>query len=221
MMPLRVEAKLAGPICLPNGPIALDALLMYAVVLRDDIPPAATAAECVPIEIPIEVRDGIHMASCGVFEVETRETSFTNRRFPLAEAQEFAEPSFKRIQITAGPAKSYRLPREHLYLVYDRITWWAIGDEEGVRALLCEWIAYLGKRRAVGLGKVREWTIEPCESWGEVFPVIRDGKPLRTLPVASAWATRYACDVETAYAVPTPPYWDNSRRELCAVPSWR
>lgn len=218
MTPLRVEARLQCAICLPNGPIALDALLMFAAAQRDGLPPPASAADIVPIEIPIETRDGIHLASVGVYEVEAREASFTNRRFPLAEAQQLAGPSLKRVAITAGPAKSYRLPREHLHLVEDRITWWAIGDVAGVRALLVDWIHYLGKRRAVGLGKVCAWVVEPCASWGEGFPVVRDGRPLRTLP--ATWPG-LAEGTETAYAVPTPPYWDHGRRELCAVPSWR
>ncbi|GAC1577384.1 MAG: hypothetical protein NVS3B20_08760 [Polyangiales bacterium] len=217
MIPVRIEARLQGAICLPAGPIALDALLIYATALRNGLPPPATAKDCLPLPIPIEQRDGIYLASVGAFEVELRESSFTNRRFPLPEAQMMAGPRFKRIEVSAGPSKSYRLPREHLHLIEDRITWWAIGDVASTLELLTDHIHYLGKRRAVGLGRVQAWSVEPCEPWGTGFPVLRDGQPTRTLP--ATWPG-LAHGVETAFAVSTPPYWDNTRRELCAVPQW-
>lgn len=213
MIPLRITATLSGAICLPEGPIALDSLLMAAVALRDGLDPPASPAECRELEIPIAMERGIYLASSGVYSVDQREGSYTNQRFPLSEAQDMASPKFRRIQITAGKTKSYRLPREHLHLRDDRVTWFAIGDADAVRSLLV-WLPYLGRKRAVGLGKVRAWDVAPCAPW-EGFPVLRDGYPLRTLPLD--WPGLRG-DVEQAYAVPTPPYWDHARRALCAVP---
>lgn len=215
MIPIRVEARLAGAICLPEGPIALDSLLMAAVALRDGLEPPASPAECREIEIPIEQDRGVYLASSGVYAVDRREGAFTNQRFPLSEAQDMGGPRLRRIQITAGKTKSYRLPREHLHLVDDRVTWFAIGDADAVR-LLVAWLPYLGRKRAVGLGRVREWAVIICEAW-DGFPVLRDGYPLRALPLD--WPG-LAPDAERAYAVPSPPYWDHARRVECAVPSW-
>lgn len=217
MTPLRIEAHVPMGVCLPSHPIALDSLLMAAVALRDGLDPPANPLECRELAIPIEQRDGIFLASWGQYEVAAREVDWTNRRFPLPEAQDLGGPKLKRVQITAGPSKSYRLPRERLHLRDGRMVWWAIGDASEVRDLLA-WILYLGKRRAVGLGRVSEWRVDACESWGDGFPVLMGGQPTRSLPID--WPG-LGDGAERAYVTPTPPYWDHARRVVCAVPSWQ
>lgn len=216
MTPLRIEAHVPMGVCLPAHPIALDALLMAAVGLRDGLPPPANPSECQDLPIPIARERGVYMASWGHHEVDMREGDWTNRRFPVSEAQDLGSERFKRIQLGAGPTKSYRIPRERLYLRGERMTWWAVGDAAGVRELL-GWIHYVGKRRAVGLGRVHAWTVEEVEPWGDGFPVLRDGMPTRSLPID--WPG-IGADAERAYVTPTPPYWDHARRVACAVPSW-
>jgi CRISPR type IV-associated protein Csf3 len=124
----------------------------------------------------------------------------------------------RHIRINAGPCKSYRIPLETRHLEEDRLTWWCVGDASAIRDLL-GWITYLGKKRSVGLGKVRRWTVEPCvPPWGDGFPVVRDGQPMRSLP--PDWPG-LADDVERAYRVlgcVDGPYWDKTREEICAVP---
>lgn len=216
MTPLRVTAHLTGPVCLPNGPVALDSLLQAAVAQRDGLPPPASARECVDLPIPIAIERGIYLASVSLYDVELREADWTNRRFPIGEAQDLAGPRLRRIQITAGPAKSYRLPRERLHLVGDEMRWCAIGERNAVADLLTGWIPYVGKRRAVGLGRVVRWEVTACEPWGAGFPVLLEGRPLRSLPLD--WPG-LSPDAERAHATLSPPYWDMSRRVECAVPS--
>lgn len=215
MISLRVDALLAGGICLPNGPLALDALLTYAMAQRDGLDPPRSAEECRDLPIPLAELDGIWMASFSAYEVETREAEYTNRRFPLSEAQDMGERRLKRVQLTAGPSKSYRLPRERMHMRDDRMTWWALGDIEAVRNLLLEWVPYLGKRRGVGLGRVREWAVTPCEPW-EGFPVLRGGAPTRPLPLS--WPGVDWTIADRAVCALRPPYWAHHRREECAVP---
>lgn len=215
MTPIRVEARLTGGICLPGGPIALDALLMWAESQRRALPPPASASDCTEMEIPLakSACGRVWLASFGAYEIDEREVDWTNRRFPLPEAQEMGDKSMRRVMLSAGPSKSYRLPRERLHLVDDRIAWWAVGDADAVRDLLGE-VSYLGKRRAVGLGKVLGWTVELCEAW-DGFPVLRDGHPLRSLPLD--WPG-VSSEAERAYAVLRPPYWDNASRVEAYVP---
>lgn len=213
---LEVVADIVGAIALPNGPIALDALLMAAVAVRDGLPHLSVIGvrEAKPLDIPIALSPcgRVYLASLGHAEVEERELRWINRKFPIGEAQGMAEPKFKRINISAGAQKSYRLPLETQHLADGRMTWWADGDAAGVRELL-QCITYLGKRRAVGLGRVRSWTVTECEPWPG-FPVLRGGVPLRQLP--RDWAG--LVDYDLAYRVLTPPYWDHVRQEECAVP---
>ena len=221
MTPLCVTATLAGPVALPHGPIAFEALVGAAIVVRDGMVPATMASEIVPLPIPIARHEGgVYLSSVGVYAVEARENRFINRRFPVPEAQAFGDAKLKRIDIAAGAQKSYRLPLETMHLVDDRMTWWCIGDCDEIAGLLTGCIGYLGKRRGVGVGKVARWSVETCEPWsGGIFPIVSsDGQPMRSLPMP--WPD-LADDVEQAYRTTEPPYWDRSREVLCAVPRWR
>lgn len=214
--PLRVTAHMERELALPSGALALDALLAAAVALRDNLPPAFTSAELTPIEVPLMREPGgrFHLASFSIAEWDAHSLRWVNRRFPVAEAQAFGEAKLRRIQITSGPCKSYRLPLHMSYAKDDVIDWYVIGDAAEIEALL-GLIRYLGKRRAVGYGRVSRWTVEPCEAWPG-FPVLRDGQPLRPLP--PDWPGLAAC--ETAYHPLSYPYDKRNReRPLCAIPA--
>lgn len=215
MEPIEVRATIPGPVCLPNHPVALDALLAAAVCVRDGIAPALTAREMVPIPIPVARSEcgRYYLASCASYEIEARDRAWTNRRPVVSELQALS-PSTRRIQITAGANKGYRIPREHIYLVGSAMTWWCIGDGAEIGALL-EHVRSIGKKRSVGLGAVTEWSVRQCEPWGDDFPVARDGAPLRNLPSDYPGLS----EPDLAYTCLQPPYWLHERSELCAVPT--
>jgi len=217
MRPLAITARLMGAISMPDRPLAIDALLAYAVVLCDHIVPASTPDEVVPIEIPIEREPGgrFHLCSHAIYTVEATETRWQNRRPVIPEAQAMGR-SIKRIQISAGLSKGYRIPYEAIHVEGDELRWWAIGDRAEIEDLL-GLIGHLGKKRAAGLGRVAEWLVEPCEPWGEGFPVVLDGQPLRPLP--RDWPG-LAEDVAVERCTITYPYPRSLNRELfdCAIP---
>ena len=216
MTALEVRATLAGPICMPEHAIALDALLGAAVCVRDNVPPATTAAELVPIDIPIERSScgRVYLASVAQFEVERYDMRFVNKRAPIEQYQAIGSPKIKTVSITSGPNKSYRIPRETMHLVDDLIVWWCCGDADAIRALLAL-VYYLGKRRAVGLGKILRWDVEPVRRPWDGFPVLCEGEPIRTLPDDYPGLSP---DADRGIAVLEPPYWDRTREQLCAVP---
>lgn len=213
MEPLRVVAEIPGAIALLGGPVALDALLAWAVAARDGLPNLEDAYE--PIEIPVarEPQGRFHLASCSEHQIEEYDRHWVNRRFPVAEAIVLGGPRLRRVDQSAGPQRSYRIPMEVGYLTQGRMTWWCVGGAPEVRALLAL-VSHVGKKRATGHGRVVRWLVEPCEPWEGGFPVVRDGRPLRPLPID--W--RGLVEPETAYRALTYPYWQNERRELLAVP---
>jgi CRISPR type IV-associated protein Csf3 len=183
MKPLRVQARIRGAIAMPHGPIALDSLLAAQVALRDGIPPAMRPEDVVPIEIPVqrEPKGRFHLASFSVAQIERHRLHRINRRFPVEEAQMFGGPRLRRFSTKSKRTKSFRLPLDTVYLVDDMLTWWCVGDEAEVRSLV-EMCMGLGKKRAVGLGQVAEWLVEPCDTW-DGFPVVLNGQALRNLPL--------------------------------------
>lgn len=214
MIPLRVEARLGRAIVNPAQPIALDALLTAAVAIRDDLPAPIGPDDLLPIDLPLaRSKCGRYwLASFSEQVVEDRELAYVVRRPLISELIDFA-PRVKSTHISAGANKGYRIPIEIGHVERDTFTWWCIGDPQGVRALL-SLIHHLGKRRAVGRGRVAEWRVEPCEPWGDGFPVLRDGAPLRSLPLDYEGVT----DGAVTLASLTPPYWMAALHEEVYTP---
>lgn len=216
VQPLEVRAHLVGRISLPNGPMAIDSLLASAVCLKAGVTAPVRVEDLRPVEIPVakEPRGRFHFASFSVGAFERFAPRWINRRFPIAEAQWMAAPSLRRIPISAGPCKSYRIPIEAGHVEGDVLTWYLLGDLDAVRGLLAV-IDHLGKRRGVGLGRVVQWDVEPCEPWPS-FPVVSpEGKALRTLPID--WPG--LVEIETGFKTLTYPYWRREAEELCAMAS--
>lgn len=209
--PLVVRCALASPIVAPERTIALDSLLAFAAVRRTGQPIASSAHECVTVEIPIERSQcgRFHLASFAQFEIGKRSASFTNKRFPIQEAQSMSV--MRRVETSQGLTKPFRIPREHLHV--DAIEWYCLGDRELIADLLLD-VTSLGKKRGVGMGEViiGSWQVEPIAPW-EGFPVLRGGIPLRPVPLDWHGLGEH----EPAYARLTYPYWDRSREELCAT----
>ena len=215
MTPLHVVANVRGAIMASSAHLMFDALLASAVATRDGIPPEPI----VDIDIPISRSEcgRVRLCSAGQSVDEDHQLRYLNRRFPVPEAQLLATSKLNRINLTGGPSRSCRIPQDTTHLVNDQIHWWAIGDAAQVEALLVGWVGYLGRKRSVGLGRVVHWHVEGCEPWGDGFPVVRDGQPMRPLP--TDWHG-LAPDVERAFRVLAAPYWRRSEEQECAVPSW-
>lgn len=213
MIPLRITAALASPVSLPFGSLGLDSLLMWAVAMKTNLGPVGFRP-MVDIDIPVAKSPcgRFYLASFSIASWELRERRHINRPFPVARAQEMAADDFTRIQTNLGAQKHFRIPIDVAHAAGDTIAWYALGDAEPMRELLSV-VTHVGRRRGAGHGRVPSWNVEPCEPWGEGFPVARDGKPLRPLPLD--WPGL----VEPMLArVPLmPPYWEPSRAEMCAV----
>lgn len=213
MRPLRVEAHLRGPIVI-DRPVHLDALLGAAIVARDDLQRARNASECHELALPFAQERGVWLASASEHAVEERELSWVNKRFPVDMAQMLGDDSVRSIQITAGINRSAHEPLVLSHLAHDRLVWWCMGDVDAIEELLVL-VPYVGGKRRFGHGEVRQWTVEACEPWGDGFPVVRDGMPLRNLP--ADWP-RVSEDAAREWAPVRPPYWDQSTRVLAVVP---
>lgn len=217
MIPLRVTAYVTGEVTMPEGYIHLDALLAFAVVRRDEIPPAYTEEELVPVEIPVEREpDGrFHLASASVAEWENVRTHWTIKRSPIEHMMQRGARRTGKINLSAGVRKHYRIPSQTGHLVDDRLAWWCVGDPDKVRALL-SLITRVGKHRGRGFGTVRRWEVEECETW-DGFPVLLDGAPLRHLPPDYPGLDLSAGMLR--YGTLTYPFWAMSRQREVVAPA--
>lgn len=196
----------------------LDSLLMAAVATRDGLeplPPGTTEPSSIIIPLSRSECGRIYLCSQGLSQDDVHERRWKQQRFPLPEAQ-WLGSGLKRVNTASGPSRSYRIPVDTVHVDGDEIRWYAIGDPIRVQELLDGWVGYIGHKRSVGLGKVRRWTVEPCDTWPG-FPVLRDGEPLRSLPVDWPGLSNSA---EQSMRCLLPPYWRRTMEEPCAVPRW-
>lgn len=216
--PLHIVAHLTEGIVLRHA-LALDALLAWAVTSQEQRLPPTPGDDVPQVEIPIlrEPEGRFHLCSDGFSTVERYELRYKNKRAPAQEYARLGTIKIRRVDISAGVNKGERKPYELQLLKGSRIQWWAIGDAERVRGLL-SLVHYLGKHRGSGKGRLdihgTPWTVEGCESWGEGFPIVRDRKPMRALPLS--WPGLH--DPRTAFRPLSYPHWDRTAEELCAVP---
>lgn len=211
MTPLVVKARLLEGFVV-RYPIHLDAILTAAAAMRDGLLlPPVSLAECRHIDIPIQrsACGRFWMASAGQYVPAEQELRHKHRRAPWVEYARLGSPKIRRVQIAAAENKSLRIPYEFTIPVNGEVLWWCVGDRDGVLGLL-HLVHYLGKFRNSGKGRVAQWTVEPCASWGDGFPIMRDGTPLRNIPVAEgAIGAMERCE---------PPYSLKEGRVPCLVP---
>lgn len=208
MTPLLVRCHVPQAVSLRSGVLMLDALLMAMVARRDGLPPVETArAEGLPMTPPIPVAEahGVYQVSEGRARFAERELRNKNRRPPIVELLHLA-PRTGRADISTGPNKAYRVPYETGFLA-EPLTWYCLGDAEGIRALLALCTA-VGRMIGVGYGRVERWEVAPCETWPG-FPVLRAGRPLRPLPLDYPGVTEGV----QRWGVYRPPYWEYAREE--------
>lgn len=189
---------------------------MWAVAMRDGLEPHDPSSDAPSsIQIPIEKSPcgRLYLCSSAQFVVDQCGSRWKNKRFPIAEAQTMSASKLKRINITGGACRSFRIPHPTIYLNNDSMQWFAIGEPEAVRALLNDWIGFLGHKRGVGLGKVVEWNVDHADVWPG-FPVARNGSPLRSLPLDWEGVSK---DSDRAMRTLMPPYWRRTMEEPCLV----
>jgi hypothetical protein len=191
----------------------LDGLLESVVASRLGLVPGFGPLEQLDAPIAREPGGRFYLATSPVASWEAYEPRFLHQRFPVHEAQMFGDAKLRRVNIGAGPCRSYRIPDEVAWADGDAIRWWCIGDRGAVADHLLE-VRSLGRKRGTGRGVVSRWSVEPCETWGDGFPVVRGGKAMRPLPLD--WPG--LVDAPTAYRSLAPPYWDHTADVLCAVP---
>lgn len=126
------------------------------------------------------------------------------------------DPAERRKIATSNTwTKSYRLPLR--VRLVDRVVWFADADPKNLRRTLKRCRA-IGKKTAIGHGRVTEWTVEPIAvdlSW---FAATDDGPLLmRTLPVGP-WLPDGLTGFRPDFGAAAPPYWHPSRFTEIVVP---
>lgn len=220
MTPLRIHAQVESLI----GPrVMLDGLIAAAIAEETGLPPIGVQSQAERADITMRLRALVaevltaepggrfHLCSEGLFAPAAHERRYLHRRFPTTQAAAIGNHKIRRIETATGPSKSFRIPQSQVFL-QDGITWFAVANRASLVGLL-DRITHLGKRRAVGCGRVESWSVDPCEPW-DGFPVLREGRPLRALPLDYPGLR----DFRTEMRAITFPYWEFAHEQPCACP---
>jgi CRISPR type IV-associated protein Csf3 len=208
-VPLRVVVTLtAGSRVAGYDPVNLDNLLARAVVdeateglgLPDE--PCAYRLP-VPLQLLWTSDDDLPLWAATQFAPvgdSATDVAYWHKR---AQPGRFTKTKSGRFSISAtnGRYMERRVPLPTI--VCDTWRADAIGDPEEVARLLAS-ISYIGKRRTNGFGEVREWRVEPLES----FQLVRDDRLTRPLPAEAVHLLRGVVpDAAPAPIGWTPPEW--------------
>ena len=220
-VPIKVVAVLEdGRINSADGIIMLDAILYHAWfwahaphVLE------GRGGDGVPgygyIGLPLRQDAGNRwFASRAVYEQEGVSVEHWNKRpnFFAADAGRHLNLPKGVISSGVGLYRAYRMPQVIRHIRGGRLTFWALGHADEVRALLGS-IPAVGKKAAMGWGTVRSWTVE---EYGEDYSTFHPEYGLmRPMPVDRMPGLGGYPVME--YGV-RPPYWKPVNCALCYVP---
>lgn len=125
------------------------------------------------------------------------------------------ETTKKKINVGSGQYKMYDMPMPTMWA--ESWTFYANGNIDEVRRLLTSHISAIGKKCSQGFGQIKHITVEPSEhGWS----VIKDGVPMRPIPVSGAGEFEMDCDVVMYYAY-RAPYWHRLNMTQCYMPLCR
>lgn len=210
--PMKVTFEMRSPIVTTDY-IFLDGLISSAV-FKDCIPhhydlPQDTS-ELIHIPLPLEqhgTKEQFYAASIGYADEVVEGIDHWRKRTEIE--------SKKKIQVGSGQYKMYDMPMPTMWA--ESWVFYANGDMEEIGRLLHEHISAIGKKCSQGFGQVKSITVEPSEhDWG----VIKDGVPMRPIPISASTEFDLDCDVEMYYAY-RAPYWHRLNMTQCYMPLCR
>lgn len=116
-----------------------------------------------------------------------------------------------RVDTKSGKNKAYRMPL--VVQLFDRLTWYAVGDLETVRDL-CSTVTHIGKKGSQGLGAVDYWSVEP---WSEDWSEARGGRLTRGIPAGLGLPEGVASGRLAQQGI-RPAYWMRENQRVCYMP---
>lgn len=219
--PIKITAFLAdGRINSTDGIIMFDSILYHAWFYKH-APHVleGLGGETVPgaghIGLPLRQDSGNrYFASRAVYDQEAVTVEYWNKRpnFFSADAGRHLNMQKGVISSGVGLYRAYRMPQVIRHIKDGRLTFWAMGHADEVRALL-DCIPAVGKKASMGWGIVQKWTVEECDkdysTFHPVYGLMRP-MPVELMPELTGYPIM-------EYAV-KPPYWKACNKMLCHVP---
>lgn len=225
MNPLKITVRLGSPVMLSYPWIMLDSLLMHLALERDHPGLLASLDPRNPVDLDVPlplamVRVGgayLYKGSCSRFSEGVKASTMQVRKHVSPDDVEYLASPPKRLDIVRGAFKAYDMRMTTINA--RECTWHAVGDRDGVARLL-ENLDGLGKKRAIGYGRVLGVSVERCqEDWSIVHPIHGLNRPVPVSMAPSIPGVAGATTGEVANLAYRPPYWAKELHVPCHVPA--
>jgi hypothetical protein len=207
--PLKITAALTSPY-ISTDFIFFDALISSAVWQNCmqsqavDIPENKTDVFYIPLPIKqIGKTEPFYCASIGFPDKAVGGTVRWRKHIEIE--------SKKKIRIGSGEFKRYNMPMP--YTSTEHLLFYANANKKEIERLLT-YIPSIGKKRTQGYGNVRSWKVESIE---QDWSVVKDGVPMRPIPLSESAPFNLNNVIEMLFAV-RPPYWHRSNLTKAYVP---
>jgi len=223
MKPMRVTIRLGSPVMLSYPWIALDSLIMHLALERDHAGLLEKLDPRKPVELPVEIPvgrlavNGDYIYKASISRFSRAKTATTQIRKKVA-AEDAAYLSTRRskIDVVRGAFKAYDM--RMVVMNARECEFHAVGDIKAV-ARLMENLDGLGKKRAVGYGRVLSVSVDELE---RDHSILHPEHGLnRPVPVHMARGVPGLGEVggrDVALLAYRPPYWCKANHVLCLVP---
>ena len=201
-----VTAYLSTPLVTGGGYMTLDALL--AARLFDDLQNVEAAHAAVPI-----AHTGLLAhASGAIYESHSvdRVTFVAQLRAQHAINPDLIQKNKHGQLHRKFDTSLTNVMNNYTVITTPAVTWYAEGDLAEVRRLL-EPVAFIGKRRAAGFGRVGRWGFDDADLDGITGYA---GEPMRPVPI-DMFTGNGGVVVDAAWKL---PYWSVHNRAACYVP---
>jgi len=224
MNPLRIRATLASD--LAGDPPALDALLEVLAAPTDpdgrpghEVDRNFPAPEIGVVTIPIGRRSlgPWEVAACTspIFVGRDDRAEYINKPTSQLDPDLLGEDHRQPFATNRGWTKSYRLPLRVRRVA--QVAWFAFGDRQACLDLLGQCRA-IGKKIAVGYGKVARWEVEAAPEDLSWFAPTRRGPVLMTTLPDGTWLPPDLIGFRRDFGACCPPYWHPDRYTEIVVP---
>ncbi len=221
--PIKVTAHLAdGRLNSADGIVMLDSILYHAWFWNHK-PEVLQGIGTVEYDgytgLPLRQLPGNRWAaSRGIYEEIGQAVEHINKRPNFFNADKISRLDMEKglISDSVGQYRAYRIPNVIRTIKDGKITFWAMGHADEVKALL-DCIPAVGKKYAAGYGIVADWAVEECEEdyslWhpehGLMRPVEVESDEAAGLEMSEYPVMEYGVK---------PPYWKIKNLRMCYVP---
>jgi CRISPR type IV-associated protein Csf3 len=216
--PLSISFKVRPPVYLAHPWMYFDSLIQY-LCMRDALGELfyiLPSDQVLPVEdlmIPIKKTEDVYHASVSQFDKAPLYQSTIYKRFQDKNVDKLKPRQRQgRVHTDRGYFKDFMINLP--FITPDEVTFYTCADKSELERLLPH-LAYLGKKGAIGGGKILNFKIEDAETDYSFF---KDGRIMRPIPQRMARSFPLLEGSTFMNSSYKPPYWDKRNITMCLVP---